>query len=337
MGKTAANVLIQYESSQAQVAEELTDSGDHVIFTGSADVWSKRSGYEPTVMPNGIVSGWNFLTPHADDDKISYAAFTAYIGGALVSVSAGTVSITRASTDTHVKNSIVCDSSGVVTAVKGTEGTAFSTTRAAAGGPPLIDVAKIEIGQVKTSAQASAAIDSEEILQNPSNTEQERYNYPVFDYNALGDGNAATDADKENAHVEFSSALPLIHTGGVAKKVFIDCYEPDFTELQETIDWKPAEETPSVTSKQIYRKTTASVSNSLSAASFKVYWEDPIGHPLKKLAGNNLIFKVFPDYNSSPYSLTQGVVGFSSTYPVADDMGADVTVGATQASVGFDS
>jgi len=336
MAKTAGNALIQYESNAVGVTEEMT-STDDTTFVSTASVWSKKSGLEPVIMPDGIVTGYNLLSPGTANDDVDVSAFTAYIGGALRSVSADTVAITRASTDTHIVNSIICDNAGALTAIQGTEGTSFSTTRGAAGGPPLITVGQIEVGQVKTSAQAAAVIVASEIAQNPSNGEQERYDVPVFEVNALGDGNTADSAAKTNAYVEFSSALPSIHVGSIAKDVYCTVYEPDFTDIEESSDFVPAEEVPSVSSKQIYRKTTASASFTLGAGTFKIYFENPIGHPLKKLNKENLVFKFFPDENSAEYSLTQGVVGFSSTYPVDDDMAADVTIGATQATVGFDS
>ena len=67
--------------------------------------------------------------------------------------------------------------------VAGTEADgAFSETRAAAGGPPLIPVTSVEIGQVRLTAASDAAalITSDEIFQNVGD-HTERYDYPVWE------------------------------------------------------------------------------------------------------------------------------------------------------------
>lgn len=340
MGKTAAATLIQYEVSTTSYDEALTDSGDHTVFTGTAEVWSNdnEGGFAPVIKPDGIVTGTNLITPHADNNKVSYAAFTAYVAGELITVSASTATITRASTGTHIINSIVCDYAGTITVVAGAEGTSFSTTRGGNGGPPYIPAGKIEIGQIKTSSQTAAAITANEIFQSPNDYTQERYNYPMwYSPRTLGFGNQADDSDKEHAHLEFMKALDTRHTDDVTKKIYVEVYEPDFADLEETTDWVPAEASPSASSKQKHRITTATVTKSLGSASLKVYWEDPITHPFRKLEGHTLTFKVFPDENLTGYELTQGSVGFKSFNPVADDMGADVTIAATTATVRFDS
>lgn len=330
--KTAENALLEYESSVTEYEEALTDSGDHQIFTGTPDVWSNNGAYAPEILPDGVVSGTNILTPHADDNKLTVGAFTAYVSGVLKTYAGGTVSITRASTGTHVINSIVFDGTDV-TAVKGTESTSFLTTRGGNGGPPYIAVAKIELGQVKTSSQTAAAILASEIFQSATNGTQERYDYPTFyTPNTLGDGNSADTEAQQNAYVKFSKALVTSHTGDTVKGVYAVLNEPDFTEIEVAEAWKPATETPSTSSKQWYNGVVIGTSSkSLSAASFNIAWSNPTTHPLRKLDGKNLTFRFYPDKNvTTEYELCQGIIGIAPTYETTADMGGTVTIAANR-------
>jgi hypothetical protein len=334
--KTAGNALIQYESSVTEYTEALTDSGDHTVFNGTPDVYSNNGSLAPVIMPDGIVTGVGILTPHVDDDKLSYSAFTAYVSGELKTVTASTVTITRASVSDYVINSIQYDGS-TVSAVKGVEGDAFVTTRGSAGGPPYIAVGSIEIGQVKTTSQTAAPVETSEIFQSANGGTQERYDYPNFyTPDALGQGNAADDADKVNAFVEFVKALPASHTGDVVKGVYAVLNEPDFTDIEVSDSWVPASETPSSSSQQVYRRTTATPTKSLGTAGFTIYWSDPTTNPLRKLDGKTLTFKFFPDADiTTEYELTQGVVGFAPTYGATEDMQAAVTIAASSKTITF--
>ena len=146
---TAGNAKIQYESAQSLVEYvAMTDSGDHIVFTSAANAWSDRVGYAPSIRPDGVITGIDILSAGSGLDEVDNIAFTAWLGGVLKEVSATTTTITRASSLTHVINSIILTGT-TVSAVKGVEGTAFSTTRNAAGGPPYIPIGSIEIGQIK--------------------------------------------------------------------------------------------------------------------------------------------------------------------------------------------
>ena len=83
---------IAYETGRTVKAmAALINAGDDRTFTyPGATVWSNNEDGQPVVRPNGIVSGRNLLSTHADNDKVTVAAFTAYSGGVLYSVSAGT-------------------------------------------------------------------------------------------------------------------------------------------------------------------------------------------------------------------------------------------------------
>lgn len=304
--------ILRYESGQTAYAfEEMTDSGDQTIFTASFSPLSRASGYEPTVCPYGLLTGGAITPDTGTNDSVDVAALTVCAPGmtgadadGVVSVSADTVSITRAvSTDTHIINSITVDSSGAIAAVAGTDGTAFSETRGAAGGPPLIPVGSVEIGQVRTTSFTAAEVTTAEIFQVPGQ-HQERSDYPIYDVNYA------------TGTVTFVDALPTIHTGTVAKKVYIKGYTPLFAPLPKVSDWVPAESTYSINSTDTYDGPVGSSSSSLNQASFSTIITDGITDNFVSKKGDNIWFEFRPDRDKTvPKQLTQGIFGISRSYP----------------------
>lgn len=329
------NGALHYESGQQlHPFEAMTDSGDHTTFDASFSPLSGRSGYDAVVSPYGLATGGS-VTPavSAANDAVDVAALTAYMAGVagadangLVVVGAGTdVAITRAvATDTHIINSITIDSTGAIAVVAGTDGTAFSETRGALGGPPLIPVGSIEIAQVRTSSNVAAPIATSEIYQVPG-THQERYDFPVY------------QVDNATGEVTFAAALPLIHTGNVPKKVYVKGYTPIFAELSRTKDFVPAEVSNSLSSTNYYDGPVGSVSSSVGQASFSAALNDGITDAIIGLVGETLWFKWFQDKNRAPFVLTQGVLAVGRTFPVGDHVQGSFTISAERKSVNFAS
>lgn len=303
--------IIRYEAGQtAKPFEAMTDSGDATVFEASFSPVSNAAGSEPVVAPYGLLTG-GAITPHATNDTVSIAALTASmaaVSGAdaegVVSVASGTLTITRGlSTDTHNITSITVNSSGALAAVSGTDGTAFVETRGVAGGPPLIPVGSIEIGQVRTTSITAAAVGAGEIYTVPG-THVERADYPVYALNfATGE-------------ITFAESLPLIHTGAVAKKVYIKGATPLFAPIPQTSDWVPAESTYSINSTDTYDGPVGSASASLGQASFSAILKDGITDSFMAQKGKNLWFEFRPDRDKTvPKQLTQGIFGVSRTFP----------------------
>lgn len=303
--------IIRYEAGQtAKPFEAMTDSGDATVFSASFSPVSNASGSEPVVAPYGLLTG-GAITPHADNDTVSIAALTASMAAVtgadsdgVISVAAGTLVITRGlTTDTHNITSITVNSSGALAAVSGTDGTAFSETRGATGGPPLIPVGSIEIGQVRTTSVTAAAVTSDEIYAVPG-THVERSDYPVY------------SLDFATGEITFAEALPLIHTGAVAKKVYIKGATPLFAPIPQTSDWVPAESTYSINSTDTYDGPVGSASASLGQASFSAILKDGITDSFMAQKGKNLWFEFRPDRDKTvPKQLTQGIFGVSRTFP----------------------
>lgn len=337
----ASNAKIQYESGQDLVTfEALTDQGDHKDFRGTAELWSNKSGYAPDIKPNGLVTG-GIITPAASGTKeaVDVAALTCYLAGVLTSVSADTdvLAVRPAASpagDHYKKDSITVNSGGTIAVVEGTAGSAFSTTRGAAGGPPYIPLTSIEIGQVWMSASATAVIASTEIKQ-VIGTHQERYDFPTWEIQTYN----VESGILGYAGVVFASALPLIHSAaspiaGAPKAVYAQYYEPSFTDVPKSSDFVPPETTHSSSSKQIYKTTIASTSSSLNQGSFTAYLRDGISDGILREKNQILFFKFFQDEdNSTPYLLCQGKFGVSRTFPANDQITAACTVSPETAAV----
>jgi hypothetical protein len=317
---TAENAKLQYEAGQNAVAmSELTNSGDETTYTSAATLWSGRSGYAPVVRPNGLLTGGT-ITPHADADKVAIAALTCNLAGVVTSVAAGSVTITRGlTTDVCNITSITINSSGALAAVSGVDHTAFSETRGANGGPPLIPVGSIEIGQVRTGSITSAVVAASEIYQVVG-LHTERADFPLWDVN-YGAGT-----------ITFLGALPEIHTGTVPKKVYASYASPIFADVALASDFVPPETSHSVASTQVYGTTLGSTSSTLGQGSFTAYLNNGVADALVLLKNLTLWFKFFPDRYASPYILAQGKLGISRTFPAGDSIQAACTISASAAA-----
>ena len=320
---SAKDALLRYEAGQTAVAlSALTDSGNHMAFTGSASPWSRRDGFTPIIRPNGLLTG-GAVTPAASGlaDAVDVAAGTAYIGGALVSFNASAdLVVTRpADANTHQINSIAVASTGVVSDIDGVDHTAFSETRNGNGGPPLIPVASVELAQVRLAAQASADIVASEIF-SVVGVHCERSDYPVY------------DTDYYLGKVTFVDDLPLIHTGAVAKGVYASYAAPIFADVSIAADFVAPEDSYSVSSTQVYGRTIGATSSSLGQGTFMAYLNDGVTDALVGLAGQNLWFKFFPNKYQSPYLMCQGILGITRAYPAGDNITASCTINAESAA-----
>ena len=342
---TSKNAKTMFESGQNfHDFAAMSDSGDHKIFIISGgNIFSGKTGFEPDVRPNGIVSGRNMLSPSATPDTITVAAFTAYSKGTLQLVSATTVTVTRPTTDVAKISSITMDETGAIVEVAGTESAdlTFSDVRGDAGGPPAIPADSVEIGQVRMIASASAAFAATDIFQVVG-THAERFDFPSWTVHHIGDGNKAIVSALKSANVEFDSELPLIHGAAVAtadlyKNVYIEYSDPIFAELSKSLDFIPAENTHSVTSTQVYSKTVGSVSSSLSQGGFTALMSDNITDALIGEQDEVITIKHYPDRNKLPYTLTQGTLGIKRTFPVADQNKAVCTISAEEPTASFNS
>lgn len=321
---TAENAKLEYEGGQNAVAmAALTDSGDQTTFTSAASLWSNRSGFVPVIRPNGVLTGGAVVVAvSGTDDLIDVASLSCNLQGVVTAVSADTdVSCTRPATAVSKVNSITINSSGAVAVVVGTDGstTAFSETRAANGGPPLIPTDSIEIAQVRFTSDTSAAVASAEVFQVVG-LHRERADFPQYtvDYGA--------------GSIDFLAALDTIHTGPVAKAVFASYSSPIFAEVALADAFQAPEDTHSVSSNQIYNTTLGSSSSTLGQGSFTAYLADGVTDTLVSLKNQTLWFRFYPDRYNSSYVLTQGKLGISRTFPADDNIAAACTISATTAA-----
>jgi len=252
---TAENAKLDYEGGQTSYAmEALTDSGDNTIFTSSASLLSRRSGYAPVIRPNGLLTGGAVIPAVlAGTDDVDVAALTCNLNGVVTSVAADAdVQITRPATNVAKVNSITVTSSGAIAVVAGTDGgsSTFSETRAAAGGPPLIPVGSIEVAQVRVTTSAGAVITEAQIYQ-VIGTHREIASYPQY------------TVDYSGGSITFLAALPDDHTRPVAREAFSSYAAPIFAEIALADAFKAPETTHSVSSTQIYNTTLGSAKETL--------------------------------------------------------------------------
>jgi hypothetical protein len=335
----AENGKLQVETGATLHDYTLMTDLDHQYFAVTEDVWSGRSGYAPIVRPNGLVTGGAVTVGvSGSNDKIDVAGLTCYLAGVLVTVAAGADKTVLRGADADVCriNSVQITSAGAISIVSGTDHTAFSEVRDAPGGPPCILVGSIEIAQVRLGAVAAAPVTAAEIY-NVVGQHTERYDFPTWEENNIGKGLAKTIAGEENAHIKFQDALPLSHTGGVCKRVYIKYYEPLYADVARALDFKPVENSHSVTSTQYYGGTSGARSSSIGQGGFTALLSSGVTDDIIKLKDQVLTFKFFPDRLKTMYVLTQGALGITRTFPVAAQIQAVCTISAEAVSADFEA
>lgn len=319
----AENARLQIEAGQNFVAmAQLTDSGDHKIFTAASSPWSRASGKAPVVRPNGLRSGGAVVPKTGTNNTVTVAALEVNLAGAIVAVVSGDLAATRTAAGGAFQiTSLTVTSAGALAAVAGTEGTAFVETRGAAGGPPYIPVGSIEIGQVRLTSNTDANVQASEIKTIPG-VHVELYNSVLWTENYY------------RGRVEFVDALPLIHTGDVAKQVYAEYYTPSFANVAHANDLVLPEQTASVTSEQDYDGVSNSVSLALGQASYTVgQMQDGFSDLVAQMKGQILWHKFFPNrYKSFPYSLFQGYLAIARSFPASGGITAACTVSAESAA-----
>lgn len=320
---TAENAKLQYENSRTAVAmAALTDSGDHTVFTSSGGPWSRFSGSEPVVRPNGVINGGAVIPAvAAGNNNVDVAALLCNLNGVETSVAADTdVAITRPATAVSKVNSITVSNAGAIAVVAGADGatTAFSETRGANGGPPYIPTDSIEIAQVRVISDTDAVITAAQIFAQPGTHCEKAYD-PTY------------TIDYENGKITFDAALPAIHTGDLAKAVQASYATASFGTAQAVHSFVPAETSASVSTTQFYGGQRAATSTSLGQASFTALLDDGVGDAFVQNKGEILCFKFFPDRLKAPYIFTQGRIDIARSFPVADNINVKCTVSAETA------
>ncbi len=317
-----------------------TDSGDHKVFTvAGKNLFSVKENYELDVAPDGIVTGRNVLSPHADVEKVTVAAFTANIAGIETSISATAVACTRPASGKANINLIAVDTAGTVSAIVGTDSlsTTLVRTPGAVGGPPYIPVGSIAIGEVHFITDASAVVTASEIKQEVG-IHTERFDSPVWEEYPIGDGIQAGTAIKKNAHIEFSDVIgSATHTGDTYRLVYVSGYVPVASEISDSVDFKAAKNSHSTSSRQLYNKIKGSKSSSLGQGGFTALVNDGVTDALISQEDENLTFWFYPNRNKLPFVVTQGYLGLDPTWPADADIEVSATISAAQKSVNFAS
>ncbi len=319
---TAENAQLKMEVAQSLVAYEiLTDLGDHKLFDASGAPWSRVAGFAPSVLPNGIKTGGLITPDSSGNNKVLIAALTCNLAGVAISVAAGGLTVTRTAAGGAFQiNSITINSAGALANVAGTEGSAFVETRGAAGGPPYIPVGSIEVGQVRLTSNTDALVLASEIVQVP-NMHMELASYPLWTVDYL------------NGQITFVAALPLAHTGDLAKRTYAQYYTPILVALPNVSDFQFPEVTHAVTSVQTYDGTIASSSKSLNQGQFKAKLQDGINDLVVQNKDKILWFQFFPDKNQSSSGYTQGTLGVARTFPPGGLLEAACTISAESKAV----
>ena len=321
-----------------------TNSGDQKIFTvAGKSLFSVKEGLELDVMPDGIVTGRNLITPGTLAEKVDVAAFTVNVGGTEYTAASSTQTVVRPGADVANINSIIATittGSVVVSVLTGTStasGTTLTRVRGGAGGPDYIPVGSVVVGEVQFITNTSAVVLASEIKQVVG-THTERFDSPIWSENPVGDGIQADAAIQKNAYIEFSDVIGLpIHTGDAYRPGWVSGYVPVATEISSSVDFKACKNSHSVSSRQLYNETRGSKSSSLGQGGFTALVNDGVTDALVGQEDENLTFWFYPNRSKLPLTITQGYLGLDPTWPADADIEVAATISAAQKTVNFAS
>lgn len=317
------DALVQFEVGVTPFPmAQLTNSGDNLTFNTQASMISGNTGSEAIVRPNGVLTGGTMTPTPATNNSVTVSTLTLNLAGVETTVTGAAVAITRPGTNVSKVISITVTSAGALAAVDGTVGTDanFSEVRGAAGAPPLIPVGSVEVGQVRLTTSAAAAVTQAQIFQSEG-THKESASFPVYTVNNF------------TGKVVFSQALPLIHTGPVTKAVYASYSAPVFLDQEFGNDFVPAESSTSTSSEQVYGATIGSSTTSLGQASFTAILKDGITDPIISKKGQFVFVRFYQNRNKPAHILTQGYLGLGRTFNAAQEPRVSVTISPQLASV----
>lgn len=319
----ASKAKLEMEQGQDFTAMGLmTDSGNHILYTSAAALWSRADGREPVFAVNGLTSG-GAVVETTNNDEVSGAAATCNLNGVADTavVADATLAVTRGiTTDTNIINSVTIDNTGTLVVIAGTDHTAFSAVRGDPGGPPYIPVDSIEVAQVRLTSIAAAPVLDSEIFSVPG-LHTEWAVFPLF------------TQDYSEGDITFLQALPLVHTGDLPKRVYVEYYEPILQELTRSRDFVSAEDSHSVTSEQVYNETIGSSSSSLNQGSFTQLVENGHTDPIVIWKNQILWFRFHQDRNKTAHELVQGKLGIARQWPAGANISAACTISAESAGI----
>ena len=223
--------LMVEDSAASAPLEQMSDSGDHLTFSCAGTRFSlcekDANGVDrrPVVKPDGLQNGC-LVAPAASggNDAVDVSGGIAWIGGSSVTVSPQIdIAVTRPSASMKKISSVVIDGAGSVSVIAGTQAADYSNQRSASGGAPYIPLGKVELATVRLGSETSATLAPNEVVFAPEFTHTPSYRLLPY-----------------SATLEFFVPLPLIHTGSVARNVWITRYEPSFTQLDAASVRPPA-------------------------------------------------------------------------------------------------
>jgi hypothetical protein len=231
----------------------------------------------------------------------------------------------------HKICSITVNSAGSIAVVEGTEGSAFSATRGAIGGPPWIPTTSIEIAQVRYTSGSAAAVAAAEIYQVPG-THREMALFPTWEEERI----RVTDGAIGYAGPTFASALDTIHsdnggTATAAKKVYASYYTPSFAQIAKVSDFVRPANSYSVSSTGYYGGAIGKRSTNIGQGSFKAH-TSTLNEGFMAYEGDDLWFRFKNDrLLTLPCVYCQGTLGIAETFAVDGSIEVSATISAESA------
>jgi len=313
------NMGLRVEINRTKVAIALlTQSASSTEYTTGIKYWSDEGAFKPVVRPNGVLSGFS-MTPSGTADTVNIAAGEANLNGVQLTKVSGTLLITRPTVSNFKISSVTLDAAGAFVEVQGAEDTAFSIVRAALGGPPLIPVDSVELGQVLMDAQGAAVFVAAELKQI-INDSQEVATFPNF------------TIDFENGRILVPLGFKQIHTGVIARAVWAEYHTAGFLDMERVSSVQLPNTSRSVSSDATNTGPVGNVTSSVNAGSATIIGTNGVIEPAV-LINDQKVWVIFnPDKNQSPHSDVQCFWNAVPSFDAAANLSIAVTMTAENAA-----
>lgn len=290
--------------------------------TVGSNFWVHSYDHAVEIRMNGVRSG-GAITTNTQTDSVTVSAFTGYLAGASVSVSAATISGLAQATGAgdRIVYAIIYTSSGL-SAVAGTSGSAV-TTRGTAGGPPYISTAGFVVGYVTRLDTGAEVVTAGEITQT------------AFDGAEWSHSPSVDEIRGILGRVDFVTLPAAVHTGDTYPGIYWRGYSfnDNFVKIGEMKNWSlgiaPADEDATT---QNSFATESDVGRVAYTMSYEEFIADPI-HESFKHVNNSKGDRIYKLYSSrtdtANYLACQGREQVDMTFPMDDKSSSSNTVTIT--------
>jgi len=278
-----------------------------------SNFWLNSDEYPVLLRLNGVVSVTkNWIVP-TGSNSVQVKGFTVNLAGTQTTVASATVaSLAVATAPGRIVYSIIYTSGGV-SAVAGTSGTA-TATRGSVGGPGFVATNAVLLGYVTRASSGAASITTAEIT------------LTSFDGTEWTNSPGPFELRPMKGRADFDEMPASIHTGTLPPNIYWQGYNwSAFSRIGEIVDWKVSDAN---NREETTTQNSGADTSDTGRIGYSLSWSQyiPEAAALDFAVKQDIIVKLYPDRTStSTYWACQAGLGHDMDLPQADKQKDSVT------------